>query len=85
MVNNLLINLVNSVLGTGNKLLGAIKHTIVPIAIILNLNLRLTSQKGNGGNNPWHCWVCNKRGNHILSIFKFVKAQDEKIEELKKL
>ena len=85
MVNNLLINLVNSVLGTGKQTARGNQAYHCPYCHHAKPKLEINFSEGNGGKNPWHCWVCNKRGNHIFSIFKFVKVQDEKIEELKKI
>jgi len=85
MVNNLLINLVNSVLGKGKPTARGNQAYHCPYCHHSKPKLEINFSEGNGGNNPWHCWVCNKRGNHIHSIFKFIKAPSEKIEELKKI
>jgi DNA primase len=34
------------------------------------------------GRNPWHCWVCDKKGTTIRSLFKKVSAPKEKIDKL---
>ena len=35
------------------------------------------------GENPWHCWLCNKKGRTLISLFKKIKAVPEKISELR--
>jgi DNA primase len=37
------------------------------------------------GENPWHCWVCNKSGKKLSSLFKALKVSREKISELYKV
>jgi DNA primase len=32
--------------------------------------------------NPWHCWVCEAKGKTIKSLFKQIKAPDNKLAEL---
>ena len=35
------------------------------------------------GNNPWHCWVCNKKGKNLLYLLRKAGASQDKIEEAK--
>ena len=37
------------------------------------------------GFNPWHCWVCGKKGKTIKVLFNQVKASPDKFLELSKL
>ena len=37
------------------------------------------------GYNPWHCWVCGKKGKTIKGLFKSLKVSSEKFIELSKL
>jgi DNA primase len=37
------------------------------------------------GENPWHCWVCDKRGKKIHQLFKQVKASPEALLELRSI
>ena len=37
------------------------------------------------GENPWHCWVCDKRGKKIIQLFKQVKASPEALLELRSI
>ena len=35
------------------------------------------------GVNPWHCWVCNKKGKNLLYLLKSAGASPDKIAEAK--
>ena len=37
------------------------------------------------GENPWHCWVCDKRGKKLIQVFKQVKISPEVLLELKSI
>ena len=64
MVNQLLVTLVNSVLGTGKQLLEATMLILSPCNHHKpKLEVNLTENRE--GKNPWHCWACDARGTHI--------------------
>jgi DNA primase len=35
------------------------------------------------GENPWHCWVCDKKGKKLYQLFKAVEVAPEVMSELK--
>jgi hypothetical protein len=35
------------------------------------------------GENPWHCWVCDKKGKKLYQLFKAVEVPPETMAELK--
>ena len=37
------------------------------------------------GLNPWHCWVCNKKGKSLYNLFKQINVPYDKMTELKSL
>ena len=37
-----------------------------------------------GKKNPWHCWVCNKKGTNLVTLLKQANAPEDKIAEIKK-
>ena len=37
------------------------------------------------GLNPWHCWVCNKKGKSLINLFKLINAPHDKILDLRGL
>lgn len=44
----------------------------------MEINLRTTAKR----ENFWHCWVCGAKGKTLLSLFKKIKAPQDKINEL---
>jgi len=85
MVNELLVNLVNSVLGTGKRTARGNQAHSCPFCNHHKPKLEINFSENKKGYNPWHCWVCNKKGTRISSLFKQIKASPEKFDELFKL
>ena len=85
MVNELLVNLVNSVLGTGKRTARGNQAYTCPFCNHHKPKLEVNFSENKKGYNPWHCWVCNKKGTKISSLFKQVKASPNRFEELFKL
>ena len=85
MINELLINLVNSVVGTGKRTARGNQAHSCPYCNHHKPKLEINFSENKKGYNPWHCWVCNKKGTRISSLFKQCKASPEKFEELFKL
>ena len=44
----------------------------------LEVSLRTTAKR----ENFWHCWVCGAKGKTLLTLFKKIKAPQDKINEL---
>ena len=85
MINELLVNLVDSVLGTGKRTARGNKAYHCPYCNHHKPKLEVNFSQNKKGYNPWHCWVCNKKGSRVSSLFKKSGASSEKFEELKKL
>ena len=85
MVNELLVNLVDSVLGTGKRTARGNKAYSCPYCNHHKPKLEVNFTQNKKGYNPWHCWACDKKGSRISSLFKKISASPEKFEELKKL
>ena len=85
MVNELLVNLVNSVLGSGKRTARGNQAHKCPFCNHHKPKLEINFTENKQGNNPWHCWACDKRGKTVNSLFKQVKASPDKFTELKKL
>lgn len=83
MVNHLLVNIVNSVLGVGKPTARGNMAYHCPYCHHKKPKLEVNFDDGVKG-NPWHCWVCNKKGTNLLHLFKQSKASEDKITELKK-
>ena len=85
MRNELLVSLVNSVLGVGKRTARGNQAHSCPYCNHHKPKLEINFSENKKGYNPWHCWVCNKKGTRISSLFKQLKAQPEKFTELYKL
>ena len=85
MINELLVNLVNSVLGAGKRTARGNQSYHCPFCNHNKPKLEVNFSENKKGYNPWYCWVCNKKGTRISNLFKQVKASQEKFTELNKL
>ncbi len=70
MVNQLLVTLVNSVLGTGKATARNNYAYHCPFCNHHKPKLEVNLTENKQGNNPWHCWACNKKGKTIFNLFK---------------
>ena len=85
MVNELLVNLVNTVLGTGKRTARGNQSYHCPFCNHHKPKLEVNFTENKKGYNPWHCWVCGKKGKTIKGLFKSLKVSSEKFIELSKL
>ena len=85
MVNELLVNLVNIVLGAGKRTARGNQSYHCPFCNHHKPKLEVNFTENKKGYNPWHCWVCGKKGKTIKGLFKLLKASPDKFIELGKL
>jgi len=85
MINELLVNLVDSVLGAGKRTARGNKAYSCPYCNHHKPKLEINFTQHKKGYNPWHCWACDKKGSRVSQIFKKMGASSEKFEELTKL
>ena len=85
MINQLLVTLVNSVLGTGKKTARGNMAYHCPYCNHHKPKLEVNFTENKEGLNPWHCWVCDKKGKSILPLLFKSKASPTKIAEAKAL
>ena len=85
MVNELLVNLVNTVLGTGKRTARGNQSYHCPFCNHHKPKLEVNFTENKKGYNPWHCWVCGKKGKTIKGLFKSLKVSSNKFVELSKL
>ncbi len=85
MVNQLLVNLVNSVLGSGKSTARNNYAYHCPFCHHHKPKLEVNLTENREGKNPWHCWACNARGTTIYNLFKQLKVEAKKFTELKSL
>jgi hypothetical protein len=85
MLNQPLIALSNSVLGTGKQTARGNYAYHCPFCNHHKPKLEINFTENKKGENPWHCWVCDKRGKRLSQIFKQVSASPKAMEELRAL
>ena len=85
MINELLVNLVNSVLGTGKRTARGNQAYTCPFCNHHKPKLEVNFTENKKGNNPWQCWVCGKKGKTIGSLFKQLKQPSQMFQKLNKL
>ena len=85
MINELLVNLVNTVLGTSKRTARGNQAYHCPFCNHHKPKLEINFTENKKGHNPWHCWVCGKKGKTIKGLFKLLKAPSDKFIELGKL
>ena len=85
MENLKLLQLLESVLGKGKPTSGHNIAFFSPFISHYKPKLEININTDNNGQNPWHCWISDKKGRSILSLFKQLKLPKQKFEQLKKI
>ena len=85
MLNQPLIALVNSVLGTGKPTARGNYAYSCPFCNHHKPKLEINFTENQKGENPWHCWACDKKGKKIQQLFKAVGAPPDRMAELKSI
>jgi hypothetical protein len=85
MVNELLVNLVNGVLGTGKRTARGNQAYTCPFCHHHKPKLEVNFTENSEGVNQWACWACSKKGKSIKSLFKQVQVDASYFQELSKL
>lgn len=85
MLNQPLIALANSVLGTGKQTARGNFAYHCPFCNHHKPKLEVNFTENKKGENPWHCWTCDKKGKKIATLFKQIGAPHEKLVELSSL
>jgi DNA primase len=85
MVNELLVNLVNGVLGTGKRTARGNQSYTCPFCHHHKPKLEVNFTENKEGINQWACWACGKKGKTIRSLFKQVEVDAGYFHELSKL
>jgi len=85
MVNQLLVSLVDSVLGKGKSTSRGNRAYHCPFCHHHKPKLEVNMDTNLKGENPWHCWVCDTKGKKLINLFKQVAVPSEKLQELKAL
>ena len=85
MVNQLLVTLVNSVLGSGKSTARNNYAYHCPLCNHHKPKLEVNLTENREGKNPWHCWACDARGTTIYNLFKQLEVDPNKYKELSSL
>ena len=85
MINQLLVTLVNSVLGTGKQTARGNMAYNCPSCNHHKPKLEVNFTENKQGHNPWHCWVCGKKGKSISLLLRIAGATQDRINEAKSL
>ena len=85
MVNQLLLALVNSVLGVGKPTSRNNYAYHCPFCHHSKPKLEVNLTENKEGKNAFHCWSCDVKGNSIYSLFKQVKTTPENLAKVKSI
>ena len=85
MVNQTLVALVNSVLGTGKLTARGNAAYTCPFCKHIKPKLEINFDEESKSYESWHCWVCNKKGKKLHQMFKLIDVPSEKLVELKSI
>lgn len=85
MVNQLLVTLVNSVLGSGKPTARNNYAYHCPFCNHHKPKLEIQLVDNKEGKHRWACWACLRKGTTIHSLFKQLKAPVEKLNEARRL
>lgn len=83
MINQSLVSLANSVLGTGKATARGNYAYHCPLCHHAKPKLEINMTENAKGENAWHCWVCDKKGKKLYQLFKAVDVSPEVMNELK--
>jgi len=82
MENLVLISLLESVLGKSKPTSKGNHSFHCPFCNHQKPKLEINILTNEKKENPWHCWVCNTKGKTIHSLFKALKVDRSKSEQL---
>ena len=85
MTNMQLLQLIESVLGKGKPTSGNNIAFFSPFVSHYKPKLEIDIQTNHNGENPWHCWISDKKGRTISSLFKQLNLGKEKFEQLNRI
>ena len=83
MINQSLVALTNSVLGYGKQTARGNYAYHCPLCKHHKPKLEVNMSENSKGENPWHCWVCDKKGKKLYQLFKAIEVSPETMTELK--
>jgi DNA primase len=85
MKNLKLLQLLESVLGKGKPTSGDNIAFFSPFVSHYKPKLEINIQTNHAGENNWHCWISDKKGRSIVSLFKQLNLPKERFEQLNRI
>ena len=83
MINQSLVALTNSVLGSGKSTARGNYAYHCPLCHHTKPKLEINMSENPKGENPWHCWVCDKKGKKLYQLFKSIEVPPNVMSELR--
>jgi DNA primase len=85
MKNIKLLQLLESVLGKGKSTSGDNIAFFSPFVSHYKPKLEIDINTNHAGENAWHCWISDKKGRSINTLFKQLNLSREKFEQLNRI
>ena len=85
MKNVKLLQLLESVLGKGKPTSGNNIAFFSPFISHYKPKLEIDINTNHNGENAWHCWISDKKGRSISSLFKQLNLPKERFEQLNRI
>lgn len=85
MKNVKLLQLLESVLGKGKSTSGNNIAFFSPFVSHYKPKLEIDINTTSAGENAWHCWISDKKGRTIASLFKQLNLPKERFEQLNRI
>ena len=80
-----LLQLLESILGKGKSTSGNNIAFFSPFASHYKPKLEIVINTTSSGENPWHCWISDKKGRSISSLFKQLNLGKDKFDQLNRI
>ena len=80
-----LLQLLESVLGKGKNTSGNNVAFFSPFTSHYKPKLEIDINTNHNGENAWHCWISDKKGRSISSLFKQMGLPKEKFDQLNRI
>ena len=85
MKNLKLLQLLESILGKGKPTSGNNVAFFSPFQSHYKPKLEIDINTSSNGENAWHCWISDKKGRSIISLFKQLNLPKERFEQLNRI
>ena len=85
MKNLKLLQLLESVLGKGKPTSGNNIAFFSPFVSHYKPKLEIDIDTNSNGENAWHCWISDKKGRSIATLFKQLNLPKERFEQLSRI